>query len=222
MAVTSSNIPSAEKVPATKSTLWQEEMRGKDQADGGSGISQAQSPVQGQAGAASSLKDSVLDSKEGEGWGWCDAAVTWFEQLSWLKTTIEREVSCEFGSWSIPARRRRQTSTLLCRDRTKALWAGVQEGKSRHHMLENHSVEPSPAPAGRWGCLPSKVMLPSGWGQNEGENAFSSPSTSQPGPGCWGCQTLCAASSSRALFAFGLPNESLEGTKAFILFSLEQ
>ncbi|XP_033921486.1 myosin phosphatase Rho-interacting protein isoform X1 [Melopsittacus undulatus] len=66
MAVTSSNIPSAEKIPATKSTLWQEEMRGKDQADGGSSISQAQSPVQGQAGAASSLKDSVLDSKEDE------------------------------------------------------------------------------------------------------------------------------------------------------------
>ncbi|XP_010292899.1 PREDICTED: myosin phosphatase Rho-interacting protein-like, partial [Phaethon lepturus] len=66
MAVTSSNIPSAEKVPATKSTLWQEEMRGKDQADGGSGISLAQSPVQGQAGAASSLKDPMLDSKEDE------------------------------------------------------------------------------------------------------------------------------------------------------------
>ncbi|NXV46205.1 MPRIP protein, partial [Uria aalge] len=66
MAVTSSNIPSAEKVPATKSTLWQEEMRGKDQTDGSSGISPAQSPVQGQAGAASSLKDPVLDSKEDE------------------------------------------------------------------------------------------------------------------------------------------------------------
>ncbi|XP_037241666.1 myosin phosphatase Rho-interacting protein isoform X5 [Falco rusticolus] len=66
MAVTSSNIPSAEKVPATKSTLWQEEMRGKDQADGSSSISPAQSPVQGQAGAASSLKDPVLDSKEDE------------------------------------------------------------------------------------------------------------------------------------------------------------
>ncbi|NXI42423.1 MPRIP protein, partial [Galbula dea] len=66
MAVTSSNIPSAEKVPATKSTLWQEEMRSKDQADGGSGISPAQSPVQGQAGATSSLKDPVLDSKEDE------------------------------------------------------------------------------------------------------------------------------------------------------------
>ncbi|NXN52809.1 MPRIP protein, partial [Rynchops niger] len=66
MAVTSSNIPSAEKVPATKSTLWQEEMRGKDQTDGGSGISPAQSPVQSQAGAASSLKDPVLDGKEDE------------------------------------------------------------------------------------------------------------------------------------------------------------
>ncbi|KAI1233682.1 hypothetical protein IHE44_0004123 [Lamprotornis superbus] len=66
MAVTSSNIPSAEKVPATKSTLWQEEMRGKDQADGGSGIGPAQSPMQSQAGAASSMKDPVLDSKEEE------------------------------------------------------------------------------------------------------------------------------------------------------------
>ncbi|NXB81525.1 MPRIP protein, partial [Donacobius atricapilla] len=66
MAVTSSNIPSAEKVPATKSTLWQEEMRGKDQADGGSGIGPAQSPMQSQAGAASSMKDAVLDSKEEE------------------------------------------------------------------------------------------------------------------------------------------------------------
>ncbi|NWV32026.1 MPRIP protein, partial [Grantiella picta] len=65
MAVTSSNIPSAEKVPATKSTLWQEEMRGKDQADGGS-IGPGQSPMQGQAGAASSMKDPVLDSKEEE------------------------------------------------------------------------------------------------------------------------------------------------------------
>ncbi|XP_065588907.1 myosin phosphatase Rho-interacting protein isoform X2 [Cyrtonyx montezumae] len=63
MAVTSSNIPSAEKVPATKSTLWQEEMRGKESADVGSSISPAQSPVQG---AASSLKDPVLDSKEDE------------------------------------------------------------------------------------------------------------------------------------------------------------
>ncbi|NXT69409.1 MPRIP protein, partial [Chaetops frenatus] len=66
MAVTSSNIPSAEKVPATKSTLWQEEMRGKDQADGGGGIGPAQSPMQGQAGAASSMKDPMLDSKEEE------------------------------------------------------------------------------------------------------------------------------------------------------------
>ncbi|XP_032929915.1 myosin phosphatase Rho-interacting protein isoform X2 [Catharus ustulatus] len=66
MAVTSSNIPSAEKVPATKSTLWQEEMRGKDQADGSSGMGPTQSPMQGQAGAASSMKDPVLDSKEEE------------------------------------------------------------------------------------------------------------------------------------------------------------
>lgn len=63
MAVTSSNIPSAEKVPTTKSTLWQEEMRGKEPADTSSSISPAQSPVQG---AASSLKDPILDSKEGK------------------------------------------------------------------------------------------------------------------------------------------------------------
>lgn len=66
MAVTSSNIPSAEKVPATKSTLWQEEMRGKDQADGSSSLSPVQSPVQNQAAPASSLKEPVLESKEGE------------------------------------------------------------------------------------------------------------------------------------------------------------
>ena len=59
MAVTSSNIPSAEKVPTTKSTLWQEEMRGKESGD----VSPAQSPVQG---AASSLKDPILDNKEGK------------------------------------------------------------------------------------------------------------------------------------------------------------
>lgn len=63
MAVTSSNIPSAEKVPTTKSTLWQEEMRGKESGDVGSSISPAQSPVQG---AASSLKDPILDNKEGK------------------------------------------------------------------------------------------------------------------------------------------------------------
>ncbi|XP_032618602.1 myosin phosphatase Rho-interacting protein isoform X7 [Chelonoidis abingdonii] len=58
MAVTSSNIPNAEKVPTTKSTLWQEEMRGKDQPDGSSSISPAQT--------ASSLKEPVLESKEDE------------------------------------------------------------------------------------------------------------------------------------------------------------
>ncbi|XP_067390234.1 myosin phosphatase Rho-interacting protein isoform X1 [Emydura macquarii macquarii] len=66
MAVTSSNIPNAEKVPTTKSTLWQEEMRGKDQPDGSSSISPAQSPMQTQAMPASSLKEPVLESKEDE------------------------------------------------------------------------------------------------------------------------------------------------------------
>ncbi|XP_050822498.1 myosin phosphatase Rho-interacting protein isoform X6 [Gopherus flavomarginatus] len=66
MAVTSSNIPNAEKVPTTKSTLWQEEMRGKDQPDGSSSISPAQSPLQSQAMPASSLKEPVLERKEDE------------------------------------------------------------------------------------------------------------------------------------------------------------
>ncbi|XP_066496821.1 myosin phosphatase Rho-interacting protein isoform X2 [Tiliqua scincoides] len=64
MAVTSSNIPSAEKVPTTKSTLWQEEMRGKDQPDGNGGVSPAPSPVQGQPPPTCSLKEHLLESKE--------------------------------------------------------------------------------------------------------------------------------------------------------------
>ncbi|XP_033023980.1 myosin phosphatase Rho-interacting protein isoform X3 [Lacerta agilis] len=64
MAVTSSNIPGAEKVPTTKSTLWQEEMRSKDQPDGNGGLSPAPSPVQGQAPPGCSLKEPTLDSKE--------------------------------------------------------------------------------------------------------------------------------------------------------------
>ncbi|XP_006903221.1 PREDICTED: myosin phosphatase Rho-interacting protein-like [Elephantulus edwardii] len=62
MAVTSSSsIPSAEKVPTTKSTLWQEEMRGKEQPDASS-----LSPDQSQPPAASSLL-SGLESREEEG-----------------------------------------------------------------------------------------------------------------------------------------------------------
>ncbi|XP_061455692.1 myosin phosphatase Rho-interacting protein isoform X6 [Rhineura floridana] len=66
MAVTSSNIPSAEKIPTTKSTLWQEEMRSKDQTDGNGGISPAPSPVQGQPPPGCSLKELTLESKEDE------------------------------------------------------------------------------------------------------------------------------------------------------------
>ncbi|XP_056390916.1 golgin subfamily B member 1-like isoform X2 [Hyla sarda] len=44
MAATSTGIPSAEKVPATKSTLWQEEAKGKDGQES-SGSSPIQSPV---------------------------------------------------------------------------------------------------------------------------------------------------------------------------------
>ncbi|XP_014644930.1 PREDICTED: myosin phosphatase Rho-interacting protein isoform X6 [Ceratotherium simum simum] len=66
MAVTSSSsIPSAEKVPTTKSTLWQEEMRAKDQPDGSS-PSPAQSPSQSQP-PASALREPGLESKDEEG-----------------------------------------------------------------------------------------------------------------------------------------------------------
>lgn len=66
MAVTvSSSIPSAEKVPTTKSTLWQEEMRGKDQPDGSS-LSPSQSPSQNQPPAASALRELGLESKDEE------------------------------------------------------------------------------------------------------------------------------------------------------------
>uniref|UniRef100_A0A8C9DFX0 Myosin phosphatase Rho interacting protein n=1 Tax=Prolemur simus TaxID=1328070 RepID=A0A8C9DFX0_PROSS len=61
----SSSIPSAEKVPTTKSTLWQEEMRAKDLPDGSS-LSPAQSPGQGQPPATSSLREPGLESKEEE------------------------------------------------------------------------------------------------------------------------------------------------------------
>ncbi|KAM3826966.1 myosin phosphatase Rho-interacting protein isoform 6-T6 [Vipera latastei] len=66
VAVTSSSIPGAEKIPTTKSTLWQEELRGKDQVDGNVGLSSAPGSLQGQAPPACSLKDSVLESKEEE------------------------------------------------------------------------------------------------------------------------------------------------------------
>ncbi|XP_049730729.1 myosin phosphatase Rho-interacting protein isoform X7 [Elephas maximus indicus] len=67
MAVTSSSsIPSAEKVPTTKSTLWQEEMRAKDQPDGRS-LSPAPSPGQSQPSAASTLREPGLEGREEEG-----------------------------------------------------------------------------------------------------------------------------------------------------------
>uniref|UniRef100_A0A452TEA3 Myosin phosphatase Rho interacting protein n=1 Tax=Ursus maritimus TaxID=29073 RepID=A0A452TEA3_URSMA len=66
MAVTSSSsIPSAEKVPTTKSTLWQEEMRAKDQPDG-SNLSPAQSPSQSQPSATSTLREPGLENKDEE------------------------------------------------------------------------------------------------------------------------------------------------------------
>lgn len=74
MAVTSSNgssgsssssIPSAEKVPTTKSTLWQEEMRAKDQPDANS-LSPAQSPSQSHPPAACTPQEAGLESREDE------------------------------------------------------------------------------------------------------------------------------------------------------------
>ncbi|XP_020822971.2 LOW QUALITY PROTEIN: myosin phosphatase Rho-interacting protein [Phascolarctos cinereus] len=65
MAVTSSNIPSAEKIPTTKSTLWQEEIRVKDQPDG-STLSPVPSSGSSQVLPASSLKEPGLENKEEE------------------------------------------------------------------------------------------------------------------------------------------------------------
>ncbi|KAM9044421.1 myosin phosphatase Rho-interacting protein isoform 10-T11 [Megaptera novaeangliae] len=62
----SSSIPSAEKVPTTKSTLWQEEMRAKDQPDGSS-PSPAQSPSQSQPPVAGALREPGLESRGEEG-----------------------------------------------------------------------------------------------------------------------------------------------------------
>ncbi|XP_074063093.1 myosin phosphatase Rho-interacting protein isoform X2 [Macrotis lagotis] len=65
MAVTSSNIPSAEKIPTTKSTLWQEEIRAKDQPDG-STLSPVASSGSSQVLPGSSLKEPGLENKEEE------------------------------------------------------------------------------------------------------------------------------------------------------------
>lgn len=61
----SSSIPSAEKVPTTKSTLWQEEMRVKEQPDGSS-LSPVQSPSQSQP-PSSALREPGLEGKDEEG-----------------------------------------------------------------------------------------------------------------------------------------------------------
>ncbi|XP_043829207.1 myosin phosphatase Rho-interacting protein isoform X4 [Dromiciops gliroides] len=65
MAVTSSNIPSAEKIPTTKSTLWQEEIRAKDQPDGNT-LSPVPSSGSSQVLPASPLKEPGLENKEEE------------------------------------------------------------------------------------------------------------------------------------------------------------
>ncbi|CAO2643382.1 Myosin phosphatase Rho-interacting protein [Lemmus lemmus] len=61
----SSSIPSAEKVPTTKSTLWQEEMRAKDQPDGNN-LNPAQSPSQSLPPAACTPREPGPESKEDE------------------------------------------------------------------------------------------------------------------------------------------------------------
>ncbi|XP_041431736.1 myosin phosphatase Rho-interacting protein isoform X8 [Xenopus laevis] len=60
MAVTSSGIPGAEKVPATKSTLWQEEIKSKEAQE--NSTSPLQSPVQ----MPSSPTEPMADSKTSE------------------------------------------------------------------------------------------------------------------------------------------------------------
>ncbi|XP_077172802.1 myosin phosphatase Rho-interacting protein isoform X2 [Paroedura picta] len=61
MAVTSSSILSAEKVPSTKSTLWQE-----DQPDANGAVGMAPSPIEAPPPSACSLKEPTLESKEDE------------------------------------------------------------------------------------------------------------------------------------------------------------
>ncbi|XP_018092137.1 golgin subfamily B member 1 isoform X6 [Xenopus laevis] len=61
MAVTSSGIPGAEKVPATKSTLWQEEIKSKEAQE--NSTSPLQSPVQ----MPSSPTEPMADSKTNGG-----------------------------------------------------------------------------------------------------------------------------------------------------------
>ncbi|XP_053550588.1 myosin phosphatase Rho-interacting protein isoform X6 [Bombina bombina] len=56
MAVTSSGIPSAEKIPATKSTLWQEEIKGRDVQENSSPL---QSPLQMPSSPTEPLPDKV-------------------------------------------------------------------------------------------------------------------------------------------------------------------
>nr|XP_014350055.1 PREDICTED: myosin phosphatase Rho-interacting protein [Latimeria chalumnae] len=62
MAVTSSGIPSAEKVPTTKSTLWQEELRSKGLQTGGTTITR--SHIQGLPPLASSPQELIPSAKE--------------------------------------------------------------------------------------------------------------------------------------------------------------
>ncbi|XP_069501841.1 myosin phosphatase Rho-interacting protein isoform X2 [Ambystoma mexicanum] len=65
VAVTSSSsIPNAEKVPSTKSTLWQEELRSKDLLDGGS--SPSLSPVQIQPTLMDPPSEPMTSSKSEE------------------------------------------------------------------------------------------------------------------------------------------------------------
>ncbi|CAH2307755.1 myosin phosphatase Rho-interacting isoform X6 [Pelobates cultripes] len=66
MAATSTGIPSAEKIPATKSTLWQEEAKDKDVQDSSSGTSSGsssphQSPVQMPSSPCEPMPESKVD-----------------------------------------------------------------------------------------------------------------------------------------------------------------
>ncbi|KAM3917201.1 myosin phosphatase Rho-interacting protein isoform 8-T11 [Leptodactylus fuscus] len=60
MAATSTGIPTAEKVPATKSTLWQEEAKGKDGQES-SGSSPIQSPVHMPSSPSEPAPDNKVD-----------------------------------------------------------------------------------------------------------------------------------------------------------------
>ncbi|XP_015993071.1 myosin phosphatase Rho-interacting protein isoform X9 [Rousettus aegyptiacus] len=172
MAVTttsSSSIPSAEKVPTTKSTLWQEEMRAKDQPDGSS-LSPAQSPSQSQPPTASTLREPGLESKDEE------------STMSGDRMDCGRKVRVESGYFSLektkqdlkaeeqqlppPASPPSPSTPNNRRSQVIEKFESLDIEKATEHMETNLSAGPSPSSDTRQGrsekrAFPRKRDLPS-------------------------------------------------------------